>query len=390
MADLTLTGLTELLYNAKDIVCNEPTAFVDSAMINSGSEGISINGTVNSFRTQAPTVNTDYTPAMTLPVGDALTVTTDTLVIGQKARVNIPLNGELLKQLDNTAGRENVINNLLAQSIRALRNTIELHVGTVAAKASSRATGTAGTTPFATVHNSVNAVRQILFDNGCPVQDGGVTLVVGTTAGTNIRNLTNLYKVNEAGTDTLLRRGILQDISNIGIKESSGVASITGGAMASATTNAAGYAIGATVITLAAAGTGVIAAGDFVSFAGESNVYGVQSVNFAGANPAAGDTITLAQPGLRKAMSAAPKAITVTASYTANICFHRSAIELVMRPPQLPPGGDIGEHSVIADTKTGLVFDAGLYRGDGMAVLRLLTYYQAKVWKPEFVATLLG
>jgi len=44
----------------------------------------------------------------------------------------------------------------------------------------------------------------------------------------------------------------------------------------------------------------------------------------------------------------------------------------------------------IQDPKTGLVFEAALYPGYGMNVVELCCYYKAKVWKPEFVATILG
>lgn len=388
---LTLTGLTELIYAAKDIVAAEPCAFVNSVTVNSGTEGVSVNGTVSSFKTSQPSVDSSaFVPSMTLPSAQDLTVTTDTMTLDQTARVSISLNGETLRQLDHTAGRDNVINNLIAQGIRGLRNTIEAHVGLVAARGASRVTGTAATTPFASNQNSVNAARQILFDNGCAVNDGQISLVLNSNASTNLRNLTNLYRVNESGNDALLRKGTLLDISGIMLKESAGVASPTAGAMASATSTSAAFTVGQTVIPLATAGTGVVAAGDIVSFANDTNAYVVSSVSFAGANPASGDSITLAQPGLQKAQGVATRAITVTATAARNVMFHKSAMELAMRPISLPGGRDAGEHSTFTDEKSGLVFDAGLYLGDGLATLRFMTLYKAKVWKPEFVTSILG
>ena len=122
---ITLTGFTELLYQARDMVAAEPCAFVDSVLINSGSEGVSQNGTVQSFRTAAPTLNTSYTPAMTLPSGDDQTITVETMTIGQVANVRIPFTGETWKQIENTAGREAVRNDLFAQAMRKIRNAIE-------------------------------------------------------------------------------------------------------------------------------------------------------------------------------------------------------------------------------------------------------------------------
>lgn len=87
-------------------------------------------------------------------------------------------------------------------------------------------------------------------------------------------------------------------------------------AMLNATTDAAGYAVGQTVITLATAGTGKVVAGDKLKFAGDTTTYTVASAVFAGANPAAGDTITLTGTGLANAIPAAATAVTVNPRVT--------------------------------------------------------------------------
>lgn len=388
---ITLTGLTEILYKSRDIVAAEPSAFLNSILMNSdGIERVSLGGTVSSFTTAQPTLNTSYAPSMTVPSGDDQTITAATMTVGQVANVKIPLKGEIVRQLQNTAGYESVFSNMLTQAFRTIRNAIELHIGAVAIKGASRATGTAATTPFASTHASVNAVRQILLDNGAPL-DGQISIVLNTLAGTNVRNLSNLYKVNEAGNADMLRKGILQDISGLMLKESAGVGTFTAGAMASATSTSAAFTVGQTLIPLATAGTGVVAAGDVITFANDTNQYVVSAVSFAGANPASGDSITLATPGLRKAQGVATRAITVTATYTGNIGFHRNAIELVIRPPAMPIGGDLAaDRATISDPQSGLVYETALYKGYGMNMLDITTFYQAKVWKPDFVATLLG
>lgn len=80
--------------------------------------------------------------------------------------------------------------------------------------------------------------------------------------------------------------------------------------MSGATTNAAGYAIGATSITLAAAGTGAIAAGETVQFDGDLSVYFVKT---GVANVAVGGTLEI-YGGLNKAIPASATAITQTPS----------------------------------------------------------------------------
>lgn len=386
----TLTGFTELIYEARDIVLREPVGFASSVIINSDSNGVSLNGTVKSFVAGEPTLNTDHTPAMTVPAGDDMTSTVEEMTIGQVARVNIPLKGETLRQLDNTVGRQNFINNTLAQAIRKITNAIESHVGTVAKNGASRAVGTAGTTPFASSHALIPQANQILTDNGAP-QDGQRSLILSTGAATNLKTLSHIYKVNEAGSDAALRGGVLLDIDGVAIKQSAGVASHTKGTLASSPTSAAaGFALGATSITLTASvGTGTIVAGDALSIANDTgNVYVVKT-GVADASTAA--TLVLNANGLRKATGASTRALTLAASYTGNSLFHRSAIELVMRPPAMPEGGDLAEDRMtVLDPNSGLVFEVALYKGYGMNLMEIVCYYQAKVWKPELVATILG
>lgn len=379
---LTLTSLTENIFRAKDRVARELVGFIPSVLINSGSEGVSINGTVRSFVTSAPTLNTSYTPAMTIPSADDQTVTAQTMTIGQVANVRIPLRGEDLRQLDNTAGGQRVIDDMIAQALRKVVNTIEAYVGTIVYKGASRAVGTAGTTPFASNHNTINSVRQILVDNGCPLDD--VSLVINSSAGVNLRNLSHLYKVNEAGTEELARQGILLDISGIKIRESAGVASHTKGTGSGyLINNASGEVVGETVLTLDT-GSGTIVAGDILTHASDStNKYVVASA-------LASNDVTIAKPGLLIA-AANNDAVTVGNSYTANVAFHRNAVELVVRPPAMPYGGDAAvDRMTVVDDKSGLVFDFALYKGYGMNSLEVTCFYDAKVWKSEFVATLLG
>jgi hypothetical protein len=386
MANITITALLENIFRARDTVAAEPTGFIQSVLLNTSKEGVSIGGTVTSFRTPQPTLNTSYTPSMTIPDGDAQTVAVDTMAITGVANVRIAMTGEQTRQLDNTAGYQEVIDDMFAQAMRRVRNAIEAHVGTIAAAGSSRAFGTAGTTPFATTIDAIADVRKILIDNGTPF-DGMNSLVLDTTAGTALRKVPNLYKANEAASDVLLRRGELLNLMGLSIKESAGVATVTAGTGASATTDATGYAVGVTVLTLASVGTGTLLAGDVITFAGDTNKYVIVSGD---ADVSNGGTITLAAPGLKVAMSAATKAITMVATHASNIAFHKNAIELVVRPPLQPFGGDAAVDRITIQDFTGMVYEVAQYKGYGKSMFDISTYYQAKVWKPEFVATLLG
>jgi hypothetical protein len=384
--DISMTGLTEIMYAARDQVAAEPCGFAQGVMVNSEATGVSTGGTVTSLRTQQPTVETSYTPAMTPPDATDLTTDTESMTLDLVAGTSIPLKGETYLKLANTVGAEAALQQLMAQGIRTIRNQIETKIGIAAKNGASRATGTAGTTPFASNINSLNAVRQILEDNGAPMNDGNLSLIINTLAGTNLRNLSNITKANEAGSDVPLRRGELLNLSGFSIRTSAGVASHTAGAGAGYDLTGA-HAIASTTLGLegGTVNTTGFVAGDVIALDTDTaNKYVVKT----GLTATSGDLI-INHPGLRVAGTTASE-LTIGASYTGNIAYHKSAIELAMRPPAQPPGGDAGEHTVLYDPVTGLVFDMALYKGYGMNVIKIFVFYGIKVWKPEFVATLLG
>jgi len=383
--DISMTGLTEILYQARDQVAREPVGFAQGVIVNGGSEGASINGTVTSIRTSEPTLLTSYTPAMAISDAADITTAADTMTLDLVAGAEIPMKGETWAKLSATVGVETALLSFYKQSLRKMNNAIEVNLGLAIYKGASRATGTAGTTPFASNFNTINSLRQILEDNGAPLDDGSLSLVISSAAGTNLRNLTTLQKANEAGGDDLLRRGELLNISGFSIRTSAGVASHTKGTGASYLVNQSGLTNNSRAVTVDT-GTGTIVAGDILTFASGTG----SGHNYVVGTALASNVVTLNHPGLRGNI-ADNNAITVGNDYVGNVGFHRSAVELAIRPPAQPPGGDAGmEIGTLTDEKSGLSFSARLYKGDGVNKIRLLCFYGIKVWKPEFVATLLG
>lgn len=381
--DISLTGLTETLYQARDLVCREGTAFINGSLVNGGSQGVSTGGTVTSMRTTEPSAITSYTPAMTPPDASDITTAADTMTLNKVAGASIPLKGEQFLQLSNTVGAEEALRRLYAQSIRKMVNLIEAEAATQAYKGSSRAVGTAGTTPFSSNFEVINDLRRILFDNGCPMDDGMLSLAINSAAGVNLRN--RFTKVNESGSDASVRRGELLNVSGFSIKESAQIQSHTKGTGSSYLVNQSGLTTGSRSVTVDT-GSGTILAGDIITFASGTG----SGHNYVVGSALASNALTLNYPGLRGDI-ADNNAITVGDSYTANIGWHRDAIEIAMRPPAQPPGGDAGEEiATLVDDKTGLSFTAKLYRGRGMNLIELICIYGVKVWKPEFVATLRG
>lgn len=378
-----LTDLAADIYKAADIVGREAVGVIPSVTINAGSEEAAQGDVVRSHFTRAATVNSSATPSMTIPEGDDQTVDSKTMTVSQIASVTIPWTGEDMKHVNNGSGFETIYGDQIKQAMRGITNTIEAHVATTAYQGASRAFGTAATTPFGSNFNEVAEMRQILLDNGMPVTDGQISLIVNTAAGTNLRQLAQLQKANESGGTELLRQGTLLDLQGFMIKESAQIQSHTKGTGASYLVNQSpSLAVGTTTIP-ADGGSGTILAGDVVTFAGTSDKYIVNTA-------LSGGEFVIGGPGLR-AVEANNDAITVGNSFTANLALHKSGVELVMRPLAKPNGGDAAvDEMIVQDPFSGLVFRISAYKGYNKAMFDITCLYQAKVWKSDAVAVLLG
>lgn len=381
-----LTDLAADIYKAADIVGREQVGIIPSVTINAGSERAAFGDTVRSHFTRKPTLNTSYTPSMTIPEGDDQTVDNKTMTIDQVANIQIPWTGEDIRHVNNGSGYETIYGDQIAQAMRAITNAIEGYAGEAISQAASRAVGEAGTTPFASNFDIVAEGRQILVDNGTPM-DNQVTMALNTAAGTKLRNLAQLQKANESGGTELLRQGELLNLQGVMLKESAGVATHTKGSATGALVNGA-LSVGDTSIAFdgATAGATGIKAGDVITFAADSdNKYVVTS----GVNAASG-TLTIESPGIRAPIPD-NNAITVGNSYTGNAMFHRNAVELVSRAPEQPFGGDAAvDRMTVQDPFSGLTYEVAVYKGYGKTMIDVTTFYAVKVWKGDFVATLLG
>lgn len=377
-----LTDLAADIYKAADVVGRELVGAIPSATINAnGSESAAVGQTVRSHFTRTATAG-DISPSMTIPEGTDQTIDNKTLAITKQRGVAIPWTGEDIKFVNGGSGFETVYGDQIAQAMRTLANEAEVDLLTEIYQNASRAVGTAGTTPFASDFDTVAQARQILVDNGCPT-DGQISMVLNTLAGTNLRNLAQLQKANEAGNDRLLRQGTLLDLQGIMLKESAGVQTHTKGNGSGYLVNDASSAIGDTVIATDT-GTGTILAGDVVTFnADTTNKYVVGTA-------LSGGSFTLNDPGLRQA-AVNDEAITVGNSYTANVVFHRSAAEIAFRAPAKPAGGDAAvDVMLVQDPFSGLVFEISVYKGFNKAMIYVAAVWGVKAWKDQHIALLMG
>lgn len=379
-----LNNLIPDLYAAVDVVSRELTGMIPAVTLDAQVARAAINQSVRSPVAPAATA-TDITPGVTPPNDGNQTIGNVSLTITKARRVPIRWTGEQERQAASGVGVNNVRINQIAQAFRALSNEVEADLCALHVSA-SRAIGTAGTTPFATAGNFMDAAnaRRVLVDNGAPTSD--LQLVLDTAAGANLRGLQSRSDV--AADMSMLRQGVLLDHSGFMIRESGQIVTFTKGTASGATTNNAGYAVGATVITLAAAGTGTILAGDVITFAGDTNQYVVASGD---ADVSNGGTITLAAPGLRRAIPAAATNITVVNNSARSLAFSRNAIVLATRLPSLPEAGDSAiDRTTIVDPRSGLAFEVAMYPQYRQMQWEVSLAWGVGVAKAEHLAVLLG
>jgi hypothetical protein len=383
MAENTITGLVPEIYEALDIVSRELTGMIPSATMNASANTAQVGQAIRVDVEPAGNVG-NITPAMVVPDPTGQTSGFTDITITKSRAAEFGFNGEDQKGLNTGAGYGSVRANKIAQAIRAVTNEVETDLCGLQSTF-SRAHGTAGTTPFGTANDytdASNALR-ILKDNGAPLQDN--QLVINTAAGVNL--LGKQANVADAGSDSILRQGVLLDINGMPIRESAQVNTVAAvGTSANAVTTA-GHAVGSTSIVLKAAGTGTILAGDVITFAGDTNQY----VVVTGASAVSGATIVLAAPGLQQALPVGDKAITIVAASARNMAFNRSAIVLAARAPARPQEGDMASDViVITDPRSGLSMEFSMYKGYRKVRYEVGLAWGVKNIKPEHTALLLG
>ena len=389
MAALTLTSLLPTIYEAMDVVSREMVGFIPAVARDSQAERAALNQTIMSPVVGAMTaedINVGAYPADT----PAQTIGNVSMTISKARSVPFGVTGEENRGL-NTAGTMGTINrDRMAQALRTLTNEVETDLAALHIYA-SRAYGTYNTTPFGTAADLSDfaQARKILDDNGSPQSD--MHMVLGSTAVGNIRGKqSGLFKINEAGTDQLLRFGVLGDVMGFALHNSAATkAAVTAGTNnGSAAVNNAGYAVGATTLTLASAGTGTIIAGDIITIAGDTNKYLVVTGD---ADVSGGGSIVIAEPGLRVAIAASQTVITTIAATTRNMFFHRSAIQLATRAPAMPDGGDSADDvMIVTDPVSGIAFEFCVYKQKRQVRYEVNLAWGVKMVAPRHCGILIG
>lgn len=377
-----LTKLIPDLYQNLDEVSRELTGFLPSVARNSSAVRAALGESVI-VPVSTAMESGNVTPSMTVPEPKDFTMDNVAIQITKSRNVSFGLTGEEFQGVNNGVGANYILGENIKQAVRTLVNEMEKDVAIEAAVGSSRAFGTAGSTPFVSDLTDAAHIKKILDDNGAPM--GGRSLIIDSTAGVNLRSLTQLTNVGDAGTNMTLRQGELLNLFGFSIKESAGIYNIAQSSIEGVTLNAA--EIGATELTIKAAASGSLKAGDVITIAGDNNKYVVAESN---SSLSARGKIKIAKPGLLHVV-ADGSLVTVVAASARNIAFTKNAIQLVTRAPALPAGRDAAIDSyILTDSRSGMAFEVRVYQGYRKMRMEVACAWGVKVIKPEHVATLLG
>lgn len=347
----TLTKLIPTIYTALDVVSREQVGFIPAVAKNAKADAAAKDQTVTA--PVAPIATTvDISPGAYAPNDGDQSIGSVDVKITKSKMAPVKWNGEEQLALGPAGTYNTILADQFKQAFRALANEVDSDIGSLYYGA-SRVVGTPGTTPFGVKEDLSDAAlaRQVLEDNGAPTTD--LQMVLGSSAIANLRGKQSvLFKVNESGTEQLLREGTLGRLEGFNIHNSAGVKRVASGSGTGYQVNGAKEA--GDIIIAIDTGTGGIAQGNIVKFDGDDNSYVVAA--------ATATTITLAAPGLRQAL-ADDTPITVGGAYTANMAFDRNAFLLASRTPAMPEGGDTADDVMnVTDPVSGITFQVALYR----------------------------
>lgn len=379
----TLTGMTNIIYKALDTVSRELIGFIPAVLTDFDTAERAAKGQSINFLAASAVAADNTTPAAYGPSPSDISEATNTITISKSRVASFALTGEELTGLANSGSKQMLMQGKFAQAMRTLVGEMESDLFTAVKAGSSRAYGTAGSTPFGTAADmsDLAQIALILDNNGAPVTDRHI--VLNNTAMANLRSKQgNLFN---SGADLLLR-GILTELEGFAVHQSGKITTHTKGTGTGYALNlSAGYAAGSTSFAVDT-GSNTILAGDIITntkTGRDANKYVVKANGTTTA-------FSINAPGnLVDWVNNDPVAI--GNSYTGNFAFDRAAVWFAVRPPAMPDGGDAADDAmIIVDPVTGLPFEVRVYRQYHRVAYEIGAAWGAAAVKSEHIATLLG
>jgi hypothetical protein len=382
----TLTDMIPNLYAALDIVSRELVGLIPAVSRDSSAERAAKGQTVRS--PVVPEVSPeDITPGDTPASSGDMTIGSVDMSLSKARAAPVRWTGE---EQRSVAQYDQIQTQRFAQAMRALVNEVETDLAGLYTDC-SRAHGTAGTTPFGSDLSAMAELLKILKDNGAPTDS--LKCVFDTAAGANLRSLTQLTNVNQAGTERTLRDGVLLDIHGFELRESGQIQTQDNSNednTGTLKTNSGSLSIGDTSIPVDETGgsDGVkVVAGNYVT------INSVKYLVTSGVDLSASGsgTLEIAEPGLVEAVADNTTITQNTDNFVGNMAFAESAVHLATRAPAMPQGGDSADDVMeITDPVSGLAFQVCQYRQYKRVKYEVGLVWGVKAIKPEHMALLLG
>lgn len=243
--------------------------------------------------------------------------------------------------------------------------------------------GTAGTTPFATTADVINARKIMAYEN---VPTGNRNFVLDPVATANALGLAAFQDVDKAGKTQVKIEGELGRFFGFDFFEDNAVPTHTKGAVGTILIDQANVAIGDEAVHLDGVTTAPVI-GDVFTVAGDTQTYVVTSV---GALATADIDIGFAPKA--KVAWADNAAVTFKNTHVANLAFHRDAIAFAMRPLALTMADmELGTQMIsMQDEKTGLTMRLEVSRQHKQTRWSVDILYGIRMVRPELAVRVAG
>lgn len=252
--------------------------------------------------------------------------------------------------------------------------------------------GTAGTTPFASDISAITAARAVLNRQKAPLSDRRFVLDVNSEA--NALALPNIYASYVVGNADAAIQGAIgrrvgfdwmmdqQVPTHTSTALSAGAATANGVQAVNAGSTDGGRT--GTISIAKATNSAPLVVGDILSIAGQTQTYVVT----AAATLAVGNTTVSIAPALQTAL-AGGETITLKASHTVNLAFHRDAFAFVSRPLQAA-SSNILEMMSVVDPISGVALRLEVVRQNKQLLFDFDVLYGAACVRPELACRVAG
>lgn len=252
--------------------------------------------------------------------------------------------------------------------------------------------GTAGTTPLASDTSAITSTRKVLNTQLAPMDDR--RFLLDPNADGNALALPAFQYVNQGGNDSVMKEGQLGRRLGFDFYMSQLMPTHTAGAQTGTITVSGATAAAASsltqTITLASASSSSIAylQGDILTFAGDTQTYVVTNVSGVTVGASATGSVTIS-PGLQLA-KAGGEAVSIKASHTVNLAFHRDAFAFATRPLVSSAEGLGNIIQTATDPESGLTLRLEISREHKRTRFSYDVLYGCQCIRPQLAARLAG